>query len=367
MPAGLPATPTAPAATVATARGDAAPATAAAHAMQDDATAMHDAAPADLRGDAFALLLEAPVASHVPMAAAPAIEAARDTTEAAPGGEASTTSLPTQLLAMLGLAAAPSAQPQGNTSAAMPAAVAPTRVPTTTQLQPQPGAQAAGPSHAAAPTLPTPLAITPLAATAASAPPPADPAAFAALAAAIAPSASETAPVPEPAARGTDAIAALASAAPAAAPDTARAPPPPSLPATLAQPADPGAGYGDEFGANLVWMADRRLGHAEIRLNPEHLGPVEVRVQLDGDRVHAEFHSAQAEVRQALEASLPRLRELLGQHGLQLAQADVGQRRGEGQQPQAHSGADGRDADDAPLAQSQANARRVRGLLDEYA
>ncbi len=93
----------------------------------------------------------------------------------------------------------------------------------------------------------------------------------------------------------------------------------------LAVPADPGAGFDDGLGTRIAWMADQRMGHAEIRLNPEHAGPIDVRVDLDGDRVDARFHSASAEVRQALEASLPRLRELLGQHGLELGQADVGQ------------------------------------------
>ena len=103
----------------------------------------------------------------------------------------------------------------------------------------------------------------------------------------------------------------------------------PALP-PLPMPANPDAGFDEGFGTRLVWMAEQRVGHAEIRLNPEHVGPIEVRVQLDGEQVRAEFHSAHAEVRQAIEASLPRLRELLAQHGLQLGQADVGQGQADG-------------------------------------
>jgi len=146
-----------------------------------------------------------------------------------------------------------------------------------------------------------------------------------------------------------------------------------AAPTPVAQPTDPRAGYGDELGNSVVWMADQRISHAEVRVVPDHLGPIDVKLQLDGAQVHATFLSAQPEVRHALEASLPRLRDLLGQHGLQLAQADVGQRQ---QDPRAARGgqatANGRDAgnpgDDglAPLT-SATPPRVVRGLLDEYA
>ena len=142
-----------------------------------------------------------------------------------------------------------------------------------------------------------------------------------------------------------------------------------SAPAPLAQPADPRAGYDDAFGGNVVWMAEQRLGHAQLHVSPEHLGPIEVRLQLDGSQVQASFLSAQPDVRHALEASLPRLRELLGQHGLQLAQADVGQRQPDGRSlPTQQRSPDGRDPADDGLAPSlPPRIRVVRGLLDEYA
>ncbi|WP_202843569.1 flagellar hook-length control protein FliK [Luteimonas saliphila] len=153
-------------------------------------------------------------------------------------------------------------------------------------------------------------------------------------------------------------------------PSGARSPTTATLP-PLPMPAHPDAGFDDGFGQRIAWMADQRIGHAEIRLNPEQVGPIDVRVQLDGDQVRAEFHSAHAEVRQAIEASLPRLRELLGQHGLQLGQADVGQRQAgqDGSTPRrdaaAGAGGDARAGEDAP--QSAQTHLRLRGLLDEYA
>lgn len=158
---------------------------------------------------------------------------------------------------------------------------------------------------------------------------------------------------------------AVTSLAPTTATARATAPPPT---APLALPANPNAGFDDGFGARIAWMAEQRIGHAQIRLNPEHVGPIEVRVQLDGDRVSAEFHSAHAEVRQAIEASLPRLREMLGQHGLQLGQADVGHgqsgRRGDSMD--SHGRDPAREAELDPRL-TASPIRSTRGLLDEYA
>lgn len=140
----------------------------------------------------------------------------------------------------------------------------------------------------------------------------------------------------------------------------------PGPPLTLSDNAD--AGFEDGLGARIAWMAEQRVGHAEIRLNPDNVGPIDVRVQLDGTRVSAEFHSAHTEVRQAIEASVPRLREMLGQQGLQLGHADVGQRHaGQGQ-----GAASPRRDPDAETAGARpqfvaAPIVRSRGLLDEYA
>ncbi|MGH8073573.1 MAG: flagellar hook-length control protein FliK, partial [Lysobacter sp.] len=94
-----------------------------------------------------------------------------------------------------------------------------------------------------------------------------------------------------------------------------------------------------------------------------------IRLQIDGNRISAEFQSANADVRHALENSVGRLRDMLGQQGMQLAHSDVGQGRGE---REARGGGDVHrdDAAGPGLDRSDtANTRpvRVRGLLDEYA
>lgn len=150
------------------------------------------------------------------------------------------------------------------------------------------------------------------------------------------------------------------------------APAPLAASAPLAQPADPAAGYDDRLGDHLAWMATQKLGHAQLRVAPEHLGPIDIRVQVDGREVRAEFHSPHAEVRQALESSLPRLRELLGQQGLQLAHAGVGQGQPQGQGRRGSASdlpGTGNATEDTPtvITPRPPESRRGRGLLDEYA
>ncbi|HVI58818.1 MAG TPA: flagellar hook-length control protein FliK [Luteimonas sp.] len=324
-----------------------------------DGIARRDEPDSDARdgepGRDFAELLQAGTAGEGEAAAAPA-----DTVAGSASAEPAAGNLPDQLLALLAGALAVPATPASQAVAAAAPAT--------------PASASARPT----PSLPAALAgALPTMAAAAGAAPPASPAgtgaanatadgdAFAALAKLAVDAITDDGST----ASAGDATQTPPLAATTLAP-TAPGPRPAVAPgAPLALPADPDAGFDDGFGARIAWMAEQRLGHAEIRLNPEHLGPIDVRVQLDGSRVAAEFHSAHAEVRQAIEASVPRLREMLGQHGLQLGHADVGQRHAQGQAPRRDDArGDGSDAD-AGAARPTSNAPRLRsrGLLDEYA
>ncbi|HDS1149165.1 MULTISPECIES: flagellar hook-length control protein FliK [Stenotrophomonas] len=131
-------------------------------------------------------------------------------------------------------------------------------------------------------------------------------------------------------------------------------------------------GFDQAMGARLGWLADQKIGHAHIRLSPDDMGPVDVRLQLNGDKVHASFSSPHVDVRQALESSLPRLRELLGEQGFQLAHADVGHQAPGGDGNASGSpGGGGMAGDGEPTpgeaSVSPAQLIRQRGLLDAYA
>ena len=127
----------------------------------------------------------------------------------------------------------------------------------------------------------------------------------------------------------------------------------------------------DGLSTRIAWMAEQGIGRAELRVNPDHAGPIEVRLQMEGTRLVAEFSAVNADTRQALEAGMHRLRDMLGQQGLQLAQSHVGSGGGQGRQDGSGGGTAGSPghADGSDIAAGDtAPARWVsRGLLDEYA
>lgn len=84
------------------------------------------------------------------------------------------------------------------------------------------------------------------------------------------------------------------------------------------------AAWSEEIGNKIVWMANRMESKAELVLTPPQMGRVEVSLSISGEQATANFVSGNAAVREALEAALPRLREVLADAGIQLGQAQVG-------------------------------------------
>lgn len=81
--------------------------------------------------------------------------------------------------------------------------------------------------------------------------------------------------------------------------------------------------WGQALGEKIVWMAAGAQQTASLTLNPPNLGPLQVVLNISNEQATASFFSAQPEVRQALEAAFPRLREMMSEAGIQLGQASV--------------------------------------------
>ena len=74
----------------------------------------------------------------------------------------------------------------------------------------------------------------------------------------------------------------------------------------------------------LLLMTDKGLQSATLRLEPEHLGPMQIRIQVGSDGATQVLFSAHhSETRDALENAIPRLRDLFAEQGLNLMQANV--------------------------------------------
>ena len=82
-------------------------------------------------------------------------------------------------------------------------------------------------------------------------------------------------------------------------------------------------GWSQAMGKQILMMVNQNISTAEIRLNPAHLGPIEVLIDMSEERVNVSMSSRHAMVREAMEQALPRLREMLEQNGFTLADADI--------------------------------------------
>lgn len=82
-------------------------------------------------------------------------------------------------------------------------------------------------------------------------------------------------------------------------------------------------GWDGALGQKVVWLVNQRHQTAEMQLNPPNLGPLEVKITITNDQASALFVSHHAAVRDAIEAALPRLREMLAESGIALGNAQV--------------------------------------------
>ncbi len=79
-----------------------------------------------------------------------------------------------------------------------------------------------------------------------------------------------------------------------------------------------------EFGEKIIWMARNDQQQAQLNLNPAHLGPLRITLNMEGETASAMFTAATPEVRQAIEDAMPRLREMLANAGISLGHSQVG-------------------------------------------
>lgn len=151
------------------------------------------------------------------------------------------------------------------------------------------------------------------------------------------------------------------------------------LPAVALPPQGPRAHLGTELGQRVVLMVEHGVHDARVKVHPEHLGPLEIRVRVDGDAAQVTFHSAHGAVRDALADAVPRLREMLSAAGLGLEQVDIGANdpsdggTRDGSVPddaEDFVAAQARDADSAAEPDggtSAANVAVKHGLIDTFA
>jgi flagellar hook-length control protein FliK len=137
------------------------------------------------------------------------------------------------------------------------------------------------------------------------------------------------------------------------------------------------AAWGEDFGQQITWMASQRNQSAELHLNPPQLGPLDVSLKISGDQATAVFTSPHAEVRDAIEQAIPRLREMLADSGIMLGNTMVNDQpaqRNQEQSAQKSSGkgrsAGGETADTEAVSHVETRVgsiKRHNGMVDTFA
>ncbi|WP_404417008.1 flagellar hook-length control protein FliK [Marinospirillum sp.] len=120
-------------------------------------------------------------------------------------------------------------------------------------------------------------------------------------------------------------------------------------------------------------MQSRGMQIAEMRLDPPDLGNLRVQIKMQGDQASVIFQSPNAQARDLLENALPRLKEMLEEQGLNLADASVSeesysqegdQEQGDGSSGQGLGLAEGGEAEEE---ETISYFEEPLGLVDYYA
>ena len=76
----------------------------------------------------------------------------------------------------------------------------------------------------------------------------------------------------------------------------------------------------------VAWLVDKDIGSARLQINPPQLGPIDVHIEVQGDKAQVWLSAHSVVTREALEASSPKLRDMLGSQGFAQVNVDVSQR-----------------------------------------
>jgi flagellar hook-length control protein FliK len=146
--------------------------------------------------------------------------------------------------------------------------------------------------------------------------------------------------------------------------------------ATPALKIQPGQGYADfsqALSARVSWLVDKNLNGAKLQVSPPDLGPIDVRIAVQGNHAQIWFSAHSAVTRAALESSSSGLRDLLGTQGFGQVSVDISQHsfqeRTAYTQPYEWAAATDRgSAAAAPIAVTGGSSPRAApGAIDAYA
>ncbi|HWJ33793.1 MAG TPA: flagellar hook-length control protein FliK [Steroidobacteraceae bacterium] len=135
-----------------------------------------------------------------------------------------------------------------------------------------------------------------------------------------------------------------------------------------------GSDFSQGLSDRVSWMVDNGVNGAKLQVNPPQLGPIELRISVQGDHAQVWMTTHSAVTRDALESSSPKLREMLGAQGFGQVSVDISQRSFQDRSaysPPAYERASSAEravaATPAISAITSSTPRTAIGALDAYA
>lgn len=124
--------------------------------------------------------------------------------------------------------------------------------------------------------------------------------------------------------------------------------------------------FAQELGQQVAWLGGQDIKQARIRLRPEELGQLDVKVSVEHGRVDVSFTAQHPSAVTAVQQTLGQLDLMLAGHGLSLGQAQVGQQGGNGDGREQAGQAGDAFANEAESV-GQVAQPVAMGLLDTFA
>jgi len=129
--------------------------------------------------------------------------------------------------------------------------------------------------------------------------------------------------------------------------------------------------WGDAISERITMAAAKDIQQATIHLDPPELGAMELKLEVNEDRqAQVQVQVQNPQVKEALESSATRLREMLEKEGLQLANLDVSDQSQQQQQGDSDSSSQGGDGfmtdGDEDEVEATPTIRVSDSLLDTY-
>ena len=127
--------------------------------------------------------------------------------------------------------------------------------------------------------------------------------------------------------------------------------------------------WNKEISERVIWMHKQEIPSAELRLNPKHLGPITIKVDVSQDQATVVFTAQHIAVKEAIESAIPKLREMFSAQQLNLAEVSVSQQDSGQKQSRNSSQMDGEAGDhehrDDKEMENNRHAENAMDIADE--